>query len=595
MRVLFAGIILLAGLISCNQKKSDSKPSASTPKQSTAMQVIVDTTGEYDPIANQSAVSGGTYNTWGSSYPKSFNMWLDYNSFSSEIMGYLYEGLATLHPVTNDVIGELAIDWEVSADSMTYTFKIDPKAKWSDGKDITADDIQFYYDVIMNPENLTPIFRVGLKRFERPVVVDSKTISIKAKEKHWKNFWDVAGMVAFPKHIWEGKDFNKINSKFEVVSGPYKIGEIKKNRYVTLKRRADWWARYKKFNQFKYNFDKVKYKFIQDRVKALEAFKKGEFDLYPIYTAKIWVKQTDFDQVQKNWVVKQRVYNKEPKGYSGFAMNLRKKKFQDAKVRKALAHLLNREKINEKLMFNEYQLLNSYYPDLYPNGVNPDQSFSNYDPDTARKLLAEAGWKVNDKGVLEKDGEEFTIAFPTAMSDLRHLNVYLEDLKKVGIKASIETLTWSTISKRMDSFDYDMFWVSWGASRLRNPESMFHSKGADQKGSQNYPGVADSIIDDLIEQQKTMFSLDDRIEILKKIDKRLNEISPYVLLWGASNQRVLYWNKFGTPVSVYDKFNREDVVVKYWYVDAEKEKAINAAKASGSPLPSYPSEVRYKD
>ena len=121
------------------------------------------------------------------------------------------------------------------------------------------------------------------------------------------------------------------------------------------------------------------------------------------------VVQTQFEQVEKGWVVRQAVYNRKPKGYQGLAVNLRNSKFQDIRVRQALGYLLNREAMNEKFMYNQYFLLNSYYPDLYPNNINPDQEVTPYNPDLARKLLADAGWVVNNKGKLEKDGQVFEI------------------------------------------------------------------------------------------------------------------------------------------------------------------------------------------
>ena len=98
---------------------------------------------------------------------------------------------------------------------------------------------------------MTSIFRVGLKRFERPKVLDSKTVEITAKEIHWSNFWEAGGMVAFPTHIWTEKDFNKQNFDFPVISGPYWLKEVRKNRFISLERRKDWWGVVKKYNQHK--------------------------------------------------------------------------------------------------------------------------------------------------------------------------------------------------------------------------------------------------------------------------------------------------------------------------------------------------------
>ncbi|HAO99153.1 MAG TPA: ABC transporter substrate-binding protein, partial [Fibrobacteres bacterium] len=567
-RTFLCALVLSTGFLACQKRE----PEKTQTSEVAAAPVAVDSAGEFDPIANTAAVPGGTYVSWGGAFPKSLNMWLDYNSFSAEVMSYLYENLVTLHSTKDEPVGVLAKSWEISKDGKTFTFHIDPRARWSDGQPVTARDVQFFYDVIMNPSNMTPIFRVDLKRFARPEIVDSVTVRMTATQAHWGNFWAASGMMAFPSHVWEGKDFNQINFEFPVVSGPYAVEEIKKERYVSLRRRADWWGRSKRYTQHKYNFERIKYRFMEDRNKALEAFQKGEFDVYPVYTASLWAEHTDFDQIKKGWVSKHRVYNREPKGFQGFAVNLRKPIFQDVRVRQALSHLLNRELMNDKLMFNQYFLLNSYYPDLYPNNRNPDAPFYEYNPDKARKLLADAGWKPGSDGVLARNGQRFEITFPVASVDLRHYNVYLEDLKKVGIAAKIEQLSQSTLSKRIDNHDFDLYWAAWGAGRLRDPEAVWHSSQADQLASNNYPGIKDKLIDSLIEAQKTEMDLGKRNTLLKRLDGRLNEIVPYVLLWQADNSRLLYWNRFGTPKYILDKFNREDGIITYWYVNPANEK-----------------------
>jgi microcin C transport system substrate-binding protein len=255
--------------------------------------------GMPDPVADTAAVAGGTFTTWGGSFPKSLNMWLDYNSFSKEVMDLMFEPLVTLHSIDNRPVGVLADSWSVSEDKKVFTFRIHPQAAWSDGTPVTAEDVQFYYDVIMDPKNMTSLFRVDLKRLKRPEIVDTKTIRCTANETHWSNFWTAAALTALPKHKWSSVDFNKQNFDFPVVSGPYRLKEVKKNRYVSLQRRPDWWGRIKKYNQYKYNFGLIKYKFMEDQTKALEAFKSGMFDVYAIYTAMIWIKQTNFDAVKK--------------------------------------------------------------------------------------------------------------------------------------------------------------------------------------------------------------------------------------------------------------------------------------------------------
>lgn len=557
--------------------------------------VVLETTGEFDPIANPAAKKGGSFFTWGGEYPKSLNMWLDYNSFSARITGSMYDSLIGMHPTREEPVGVLAESWEVSPDKKTYTFKIHPAAAWSDGRPITAEDVQFYYDVIMNPKNLTSLFRVDLSRFSRPEIVDAKTVRITAQEAHWNNFWTAGGFLAFPKHVWANRDFNEINFDFPVVSGPYRLYQAQTNRSIILQRRGDWWGRNQRINQYKYNFDYLVFRALEDRTKALEMLKRGDFDLYPLYTARIWAQQTDFPQVQKSWVIRQTVYNQEPKAFQGFAINLRRPLYQDRRVREALALLLNREMMLEKLMFNEYFLLNNYYPDLYPNNRNPDAPFLGYNPDRARALLKEAGWMVDGSGVLTKEGKSFELVFLHHGEVTPHLTIYLEDLKKVGIQARIDVVSAATHTKRVDEHDFDMIWRNWGASRLRDPETMWSSKTANETATQNISGVKDPAIDTLIAEQRLEMDLGKRNEIVRKIDRRLTEIMPYVLLWQSDRSRLLYWNRFGTPKNVLNKYDREDAAPAYWWFDAEKSARLGEAMKADRALPPEPNEIHYQE
>jgi microcin C transport system substrate-binding protein len=197
---------------------------------------------------------------------------------------------------------------------------------------------------------------------------------------------------------------------------------------------------------------------------------------------------------------------------------------------------------------------------------------------------------------LQKSGQRLSITIPLTSTDLRHYNIYLEDLKKAGIDAKLDQVSASTMTKRMDAHEFDLYWEAWGAGRLRDPEGQWHGKTANQEASNNHAGVKDPIIDSLIEAQKTEMDLDKRNAILKAIDKRLTQdIKPYVLLWQSDNHRILYWQKFGTPKYVFDKFNREDAIMAYWYFDAGKTKALCEAKAAGQSLPVDTTKVQYQD
>jgi len=590
----YFSLIPVLFLAACG-KPTGVQPASQNPAPK-AVQTAIEAGGVVDPIAVEGAVKGGSFSTWAGEFPKSLNMWLDYNSFSGQVSGLMFETLVEMHSTQDEPVGNLAQSWEISPDKKTYTFKIHSKAQWSDGQPVTAGDVQFYYDVMMNPKNLTSLWRVDLSRFARPEIVDDKTVRITAQEPHWKNFWTAAGFFAFPKHAWKDLNFNEMSFEFPVVSGPYAVGEVKTNRSIELRRRTDWWGLVKRYNANKYNFDRLYFKAMGDRSKALEVLKKEEFDAYAIYTAKIWAQDTRFSQVENGWIVRQRIFNRAPKAFQGFALNLRRPLLQDLRVRQALGCLLNRELMNDKLMFNLYFLLNSYYPDLYPDNVNPAVPLTQYNPEKARALLKEAGWQVGADGILAKNGQLFKLTIlHHEGSDLRHLNIYIQDLKTVGIDASIDLVSQATFTQRVDHHNFDLIWSNWEASRLRDPEAMWSSKQADEISTQNTCGVKDPEIDQLIEQQKTEMDANQRTEILKKIDSRLMALSPYVLMWQSGSMRLLYWSKFGTPKSVLSKFGDTGDAMVYWWADPEKAARLEAARKNNTALPKQPDEVRYEE
>ena len=582
-----ATFLILTIVIACNGEAVTYEPVLD-------QEIPLQANGPVDPIAAASATRGGIYTAWGGPNPKSLNVWLDPWALSGQVMDLMFESLVTMHSTRNEPVGVLAESWTSSPDNMEFTFRLRPEARWSDGQPVTAEDIQFYYDTIMNEEHLTPVARATLSRFARPEVVDEHTVRIGSLETNWKAFWEAGGFVAFPKHIWEGQDFNRVNFEFPVVSGPYRLHDYRRNRFVVLQRRGDWWGRMLRYNLNKYNFDYLRFRFQEDRNAALETFKKGDYDVYSIYTASIWAQQTEnIEAVERGWVVRQEIYNDEPRGFQGFAINLRRPKFQDVRVRQALAHLLNREQMLEQLMFNQYFLLNSYFPDLYPGNQNPAVPVVAYNPRRASDLLDQAGWEVGTDGIRRKDGQALHINFITYASDSRHMNIYVEDLRRAGLEVEVELLSKAEVTRRTDEFNFDLYWINTGAGRLRDPEPMFHSRYADEQASSNLAGVADARVDQLLEQLRRERNLSRRDVLLRQLDGRLMELSPYVLLWQSDRTRLLYWNRFGMPASVLDRFNREDVIPVYWFNDREKAERLAEAEQGGQELPKPPARIDF--
>ena len=552
---------------------------------------------QLNPQADRYAEPGGKISVLAGQYPASFNYYLDNTSTSAGIFNLMYESLITTDGLTLESIPGIADRWTISDDKKTFTFHIDSKATWSDGKRITADDIIWTYHAVMKPEHLTGPHKVSLERLDPPEKIDEETVRFHAKEVHWGNLLYAGGFHIFPKHTLENLDFNKINFEFPVVSGPYRLGEVRESSSVRMEKRTDYWAINKPSNQNTLNFETIEFRFYPERDNAFDAFRKGEFDVFAVYAAHRWINQTQGEKFDKNWIVKQAVYNHAPQGFQGWAMNMRRELFKDRRVRLALAHLLNRDKMNETHMYNQYKMHRSYYEDLYDKDHPCPNPLIPFDKEKARTLLKNAGWSANpNTGILEKDETPLKITFLTrsATSD-KFLDVYREDLRDVGIELIIDRKDWAAWTKDMNEFNYDMTWAAWGAGLRKDPEGMWHSRESNRLGSNNITGFKNKQIDILIEKQRGEFDLHKRHEIVREIDQILSKEVPYILLWYIDYARLLYWNKFGTPGHVLTKHGSESTALALWWIDPDAELDLESALESGNALSPHPTSVIFDD
>ena len=551
---------------------------------------------QVSPLASDWAEPGGRFRTFASQYPRSFNHYLDQNVFSAQLFGHQFETLITRNAITLEPEPALArqVTVETHEDHQVFTFELDPRAAWSDGTPITAADVAWTFNAIMDDANLTGPHKVGLSKLNPPEILDERTVRFTSTEVHWRNLWSVGDFNILPKHWWADQDFNRVNFEFPVVSGPYEIVRLSEPRSVLLRRREDYWNKDDPRAEHLGNFEEIEYRFFPERDQALDNFLRGEFDVHAIYTARFWVERATGERFDNNWIVKQQVFNQRPQGFQGFAMNMRRPLFRDRRVRRALAHLLDRERMNSSLMFNQYALTQSYFEDLYPEG-NP-HALIPFDVSAARHLLTEAGWRVNDAGNLVKDGQRFVINFLTRDSTAdRFLLIYREALQQVGIELNINRKDWAAWSADMQDFNYDMTWAAWGAGVFKDPESMWHSRHADTRNSFNITGFAREDVDEMIDSLATEFDVETRHEVVRKIDAILVEETPYILLWNSDHTRLLYWNKFGMPDHVLGKYGDERSAEAYWWVDPDLEEELRAAQEAGLKMPPRPYRVDFQD
>ena len=543
-----------------------------------------------DPLASPYAERGGILRFSASQPPKSLNAYIDNNTYTRQVFGMMYETLLGMDVTTLEFVPFLAKQWTISDDKLTYTFEIDPAAAWSDGRPVSAEDVKWTFDQVMAPENATGASKVMLGVFDSPDILNAKTVRFRAKQSHWRNLSALGSFEIMPKHAFEGQDFNRLDFDRPVVSGPYVLVDVKEQIEIRLARRRDWWAGEKPSMRNTMNFDTVVFRYYSSNENAFEAFTKDLVDVYAVYTAHIWANKTIGGKFDKNWIVKQRVRNHDPIGFQGFAMNMRRPPFDDLRVRKAFAHLVDRETMNRTMMFNAYFLHKSYFEDLYDGDTPCRNEMFRFDIPRAKALLREAGYAANPQtGILEKGGRPLSFRFLTRDSSSdKFLAVCSAAFREVGVEMKIERKDFASWMRDMDAYNFDVTWAAWGGSLFRDPESMWLSKEADRPSGNNLTGFKDPRVDALIEKQKTVFSITERNEILREIDVIVAAEVPYVLLWNIDVRRLLYWNRFGTPDTVLSKFGDERSLISYWWYDSDSAAELKSAMASGDVLPQRP-------
>jgi microcin C transport system substrate-binding protein len=323
-------------------------------------------------------------------------------------------------------------------------------------------------------------------------------------------------------------------------------------------------------------------------------FKKGDLDFYHINRAQMWVEELNFDKVQAGLIQKRKVFNHNPQGIGGIALNTRRPPYDDIRVRKALRHLYNRELMVEKLAFNEYLLTNSHFPaSAYES---PDVEKIEYNPQKAMQFLAEAGWKERDSaGRLMKNGRPLTLEliYYDRASE-RYNTIFQEDLRKAGININLRYVTPETAFKLIDEKQFDMVSVAYGGSDpFPLPDQMYHSSQTGRAG-QNITGLVNKRVDEIIDIYDKTFDINERIKLLKELDTIVSNEHHWILEWYGPYQRFAYWNKFGQPKGSITRIGFYIDPVWMWWADPQKTQQLQQAMRDSSiKMEVGPSEDRY--
>lgn len=501
--------------------------------------------------------------------------------------------------------GLIAETVEMPKDRSWVAFNINKKARFHDGTPVTAEDVVFSFDILRTKG--LPMFRYYYGNVDKAVAEKPMRVLFVFKPGDNRELPLILGqMPVFSKKYWQNRDFSATTLEPPVGSGPYKVAGFETGRYVVYERDPDYWAKDLPPVRGFYNFDKIRYDYYRDATVAVEGFKSGAFDLRVENEAKKWVSAYEGFS-EKNGMIKKNFNHSLPSGMQGFVFNTRRAIFADRRVRQALGLVFDFEWSNKNLFYGLYKRTQSYFdnsdmaakglpkgeelkllnkyrdrlpPEVFtrPFSLEKTSGDGNIRPqlEKAFKLLEEAGWTVRD-GVLKNekgDPFRFEILIDSASSSAweRIALPYIRNLKRLGVEAVLRAVDTTQYKNRTDSYDYDMIVNIWGQSTSPGNEQRYFwgSAAADMNGSQNYAGIKNPVVDELIEE---IIEAPDRkklVAAVKALDRVLLWEHYVVPHWFVPSVRLVYWNKFGIP----DDSVMKGVQLMTWWIDPQKERTL---------------------
>ena len=498
------------------------------------------------------------------------------------------------------VYGLVAETADVADDGMSVTFKLRPEAKFADGSPVTADDVVFSFDTLK--KNGHPAISMTLRDVEKAEALDPATVRYIFKGNLVRDLpITVATLPILSKAFYTTREFDKTTLEPPLGSGPYKIGAFKPGTFVTYMRRDDYWAKDLPVNRGLYNFDEVRYEYYRDRGLELENLLAGNFDFREEFTSKDWATGYDKPAVKDGRVLLQTLPDERPSGAQGFFINTRREKFKDPRVRQALDLAFDFEWSNHNLFFGLYKRTASFFENSDMKASGPpspeelallepfrdklpaevfgepysppvtDGSGNNRDQlRQAAKLLAEAGWKQTPDGLKNAAGENLTVEIldfePTFE---RIIGPYIKNLRLIGIRATERRVDPSQYERRVKDFDFDLTTQRYALRLTPGIElkAFWGSEAAKTNGSFNLAGIADPVLDQLIEKVMTAKSRAELVAATRAVDRVLRAGHYWVPQWYKGAHNLAFWNKFGWP-EIKPKYERG--ALETWWYDAKK-------------------------
>jgi microcin C transport system substrate-binding protein len=501
---------------------------------------------------------------------------------------------------------------EFPEDRSWVTFTLREQARWHDGKPITADDLIWTFNTLL--EKGTPGFRFYYASVKSVEKTGPRTVKFTFVRGENRELPLILGeLPVLPKHYWESRDFGKSTLDPPLGSGPYKIESFEPGRSITYARVADYWGANLPVNVGANNFDRVRYDYYRDATVAVEAFKAGATDYRDENSSRHWATSYNIPARRDGRMTKEMLKHGRSAGMQGFVFNMRRPIFEDRLVRRALAYTFDFEWSNKTLFYGQYTRTRSFFQNSelaatgvprgreleilnkYRDRLPPELFATEYQPPTTDgsgnnranlkaglELLKRAGWDIDpDKRKLVNKETGQAMRFEVLLISPLFERVVLpmkKNLARLGIDITVRTVDSSQYTERIRKFDFDMIVTTWGQSLSPGNEqrSYWTTESAGQIGSRNFSGLKDPVVDALVElliAAPTRRELVFRTRALDRVLQWKHIVIPQLHI---AVDRVIYWNKFGRP-SVIPLYGSDFFT---WWIDPAKEQALK--KPGGS-------------
>ncbi|MEH6546928.1 MAG: extracellular solute-binding protein [Sneathiella sp.] len=478
--------------------------------------------------------------------------------------------------------GNLAETIEIAEDRSWIIFNINPKAKFSNGSPVTAEDVLFSYETLRDKGR--PNVRTYYKKATEVIVTGPLSIKFTfgEEEGRWEMPLIMGLMSVLSKAEFESRDFEKTTLSPFIGSGPYVFDKIEPGRRVSYKRNPDFWGWDLPQNKGRHNFDTLIYDYFRDDDVALEAFKAHTLDARFESDAGKWIDAYNPRGGSTNSFVKAEPKLQIPAPMLAMVFNTRRDKFADRRVRMALTQAFDFEWVNANILQSIYKRTDSFFENSSLASTGPisdaerelltpftdelpkdvfDGEFSLPVTDgsgrnrsnlrTARKLLAEAGWDIIDGTLRNKTtGEPFTIEFLVNNNDyVKLIAPFQKNLQTLGITTNIRQSDTASYQNRLNEYDFDMIINSWGQSLSPGNEQAFYwsRNAADTSGTRNYPAIRLAAVDKMIELIASAKTREQLENATLALDRMLLWGYYVIPLYHTDSQWLAHWPQIKLP------------------------------------------------